>query len=390
MEHTPADPAAVLHLIRRLNFPRFAGSEGESRAQAMVVAELAEVGVDAVPQPFDAPWVEIAEASIEANGENRPLLPIEELMQQTAVWGPPPSLDAEGVLRPVEDLGAAPTDASIIAVHREPHPIAAALKGPAAQLFLFDETPEVHPYAVSVHPSAPPAYVLQGDRDWVASHLKATARVRWQTTVNTRTFANLRADLPGETDESIVVGAHLDSFPGTPGSSDNAFGSALLVELARRYAKRPRQRTLRFWWFTGEEIDRRGSRAAAEFELAQEPRAALMINVDSGVTAEHGEPSYVRVSGGDRMIAWAREAVAGLASPPEVIERCTEAADVQPFWEAGFPTAFPHSTRTASGPYPHLPTDDPDSIDPGRVARLSAIAVALVETAVAAPPRAVT
>jgi hypothetical protein len=287
----------------------------------------------------------------------------------------------------VEDLEGAPADTSVIAVHRRPKQESAALKNHAAQLFLFDEIPDIHPYVVSVHPSTPPAYVRPRDRGWVLSRIGQRAHLYWKTCVVSRGFANLHAGVPGDSDESILVGAHLDSFPGTPGSSDNAFGSALLVELARWYSRHRPRRTLRFWWFTGEEIDRRGSRAAAEFELTQEPRAALMINVDSGVTAEHSEPSYVRVSGGQHMVAWAEEVVAGLSAPPEVIERHTEAADVQPFWEAGFPTAFPHSTRTVSGPCPHLPTDAPDAIDPARVARISEIAFSLIEAAIAGLPR---
>jgi len=381
------DPAAILALLRELDFPRFAGSEGERRAQEVVAAQLARVGVDAVRQPFDAPWVEVAEASVEIQGQTRPLCPIEELMQQTAVWGPPPHLEVEGMLWPVEDLGNAPAGAPTVVVHSRPDPEAARLRGRAAQLFLFDQVPGVHPYVVSVHPSTPPAYVRGEDREWVLSHLGETARVAWQTAVSTRTFANLRADIPGKSAETVLLGAHLDSFPGTPGSSDNAFGSALLLELARWYARHPPARSLRFWWFTGEEIDRRGSQAAAEFELGQEPRALLFLNFDSGVSDEHGEPSIVRVTGGRHMIGWAQGAMVGLADPPQFIERRTEAADVQPFWEVGFPTAFPHSTRTARGPYPHLPTDSPDTISAERIARLSRIGFALVEAAVADPPR---
>ena len=201
------DPAAILALIRDLDFPRFAGSEGERRARGLVAAWLTDVGLQATREPLTAPWVEVVEASIAVAGEFRPLFPIEELMQQTAVWGPPPDLEAEGVLWPVEDLGNAPSGAPTVVVHCRPDAEAARLRERAAQLFLFNETLEVHPYVVSVHPSTPPAYVRGEGREWVLSHLGDRARVEWRTAVSTRTFANLRADIPGKSAETILLGA---------------------------------------------------------------------------------------------------------------------------------------------------------------------------------------
>jgi hypothetical protein len=368
----------ILDLIRRLDFPRFAGSEGEQPAQDLIARELAEVGIDARRQAFPGPWCCAAEAWLTIGGESRSVQPIEELMQQTAVWGPPADLDAEGVLQPVERLTGPP--ASVIAVHRQPDPEAARLAGAAAQLFLFDETPEVHPYVVSVIDSTPPAYVRAEDRAWVLARAGESARIRWRTETVTHTFHNLVAELRGESDEAILLGAHLDSFPGTPGSSDDAFGCSVLVELARQCTRQRLARTLRFYWFTGEEIDRRGSQAAAEVEKGNVPRAWVLINLDSGVTWEHGEPTVVRATG-EGMAQWATEAVAGLAPPPRVVERATEAADVEPFQCAGFPTLFPHSTRSVPGPYPHLPTDNPDAVDPARVERLARVAHALLAAA---------
>ncbi len=60
-------------------------------------------------------------------------------------------------------------------------------------------------------------------------------------------------DLPGK--PAIVVGAHYDSFEGTPGANDNASGTAVLIELARRFrdlANEGRGR-IRLAFFTNEE-----------------------------------------------------------------------------------------------------------------------------------------
>ena len=66
---------------------------------------------------------------------------------------------------------------------------------------------------------------------------------------------NIEAILPGTThpERIIVLGAHYDTVPGTPGADDNASGVAALLELARLFAGKPLPVTLRFVAFTNEE-----------------------------------------------------------------------------------------------------------------------------------------
>lgn len=66
---------------------------------------------------------------------------------------------------------------------------------------------------------------------------------------------NIIAEIPGTTrpDEIIVIGAHYDTEVNTPGADDNASGVAVMLELARRFANNPQQRTIRFIAFTNEE-----------------------------------------------------------------------------------------------------------------------------------------
>lgn len=53
--------------------------------------------------------------------------------------------------------------------------------------------------------------------------------------------------------EILVIGAHYDTVPGTPGADDNASGIAGLLELARLTAATPTSRTVYFVAFTLEE-----------------------------------------------------------------------------------------------------------------------------------------
>ena len=72
---------------------------------------------------------------------------------------------------------------------------------------------------------------------------------------------NLLADLQGETEQLLVVGAHLDSVTAGPGINDNGSGSALVLELALQAAAMEREwtNTLRFAWWGAEESGLVGS-----------------------------------------------------------------------------------------------------------------------------------
>jgi len=73
--------------------------------------------------------------------------------------------------------------------------------------------------------------------------------------------SNVTAVVPGRSAEVVVVFAHLDSVPGSPGAEDNASGVAVLLELARLLtAEKPRY-TYAFVAFGGEEDGLGGSRA---------------------------------------------------------------------------------------------------------------------------------
>ncbi|MGH1345605.1 MAG: M28 family peptidase [Nannocystales bacterium] len=82
------------------------------------------------------------------------------------------------------------------------------------------------------------------------------AEVRRQAfRVDGQEVVNLEAVLPGtmRPDEVIVVGAHYDSAPGTPGADDNASGVAALLELACELFQRSGQRSIHWVAYVNEE-----------------------------------------------------------------------------------------------------------------------------------------
>ena len=64
---------------------------------------------------------------------------------------------------------------------------------------------------------------------------------------------NIDVEIPGSSRDILVIGAHYDSVFGSPGANDNGSGVAALLALAKRFAGKPQERTLRFVAFPNEE-----------------------------------------------------------------------------------------------------------------------------------------
>jgi Zn-dependent M28 family amino/carboxypeptidase len=81
----------------------------------------------------------------------------------------------------------------------------------------------------------------------------------------------------------ILIGAHYDAVPGTPGADDNATGVAVLLELARLFASKPIRYPVRLVAFDMEEYGLLGpsgaSEYAAELKKQQQP-LRLMISLE--------------------------------------------------------------------------------------------------------------
>jgi hypothetical protein len=109
-----------------------------------------------------------------------------------------------------------------------------------------------------------------------------------------KTVHNVMAYLPGESDEYVILGAHYDHLgmggpfslaPGVtaihPGADDNASGTAGVIELARWYARQPKQkRGILFLNFAGEEMGLLGSAWYVAHPEISLDKAVAMINMD--------------------------------------------------------------------------------------------------------------
>jgi hypothetical protein len=230
----------------------------------------------------------------------------------------------------------------------------------------------------------------------------------------TNVLATLRA--PG--DEFVVIGAHHDTAPGSPGAYDDGGGVGILIELARALAgEKARTRTVVFASFDGEEawatgkgqtagsrayVERLGARArsmVAGFAIEMsgwskgtpllhpiayaDPREAgrrviapaWLVQAALSGSREAGAPLGV----GDPYLSW-------LYQPAVRTFRVRLYGDDLSFLQAGYPALFA-SDSSFSAFYPdyHRPTDVADRLEAAALERMGRGVQGVVRALLRAP-----
>jgi hypothetical protein len=213
---------------------------------------------------------------------------------------------------------------------------------------------------------------------------------------------NLEAAVLGGTrpQEIVVVGAHYDTVPGTPGANDNTSGVAATLALARRFAHRPSGRTIRFVTFVNEEppyfqTERMGSWVYARRCRRQGDNIVAMLSLemlgcyDDAPGSQRYPPPFdlLYPSSGDFIgfvgkIAsrdLVRQAIAAFrqaepfpsegAAVPEAIPGVGY-SDHWSFWQEGYAAIMVTDTAMYRYPHYHHPEDTIDKIDFDRMARV--------------------
>lgn len=199
--------------------------------------------------------------------------------------------------------------------------------------------------------------------------------------------------------EIVVVGAHYDSAEGTPGADDNASGVAAALALARAFATRTPERTVRFVffvneeppWFEGEhmgsEVYAAECRARGDDVVAMFALETLAFFSDAPGSQQYPFPfslfypstgsfvGFVADLGSQRLV---HEAVRRFregatlpsegASVPGDIEGI-DWSDHAPFWRHGYHAVMVTDTAPFRNPHYHEPTDLPPTLDAERLAR---------------------
>jgi Zn-dependent M28 family amino/carboxypeptidase len=215
-----------------------------------------------------------------------------------------------------------------------------------------------------------------------------------------RAYRNLVATLPGSEAQlpMLLLGAHYDGPPGSPGADDNASGVAVLLEAARLLAGSAPRCTIKFVAFTLEEpqyIGRFlvGSRHYAELARRRGEDYAVALVLESVGYCDQREgsqllPPLVRVPGisrgnflavignhhsrhhAERFTRVAARRVPHLpvipyCAPPLLARFIPQLflSDHAAFWGAGYPALMLTDTVPLRNPHYHQPTDTPETLD---------------------------
>ena len=199
---------------------------------------------------------------------------------------------------------------------------------------------------------------------------------------------NVVAEITGTTsEESVLLGAHFDSWDPGQGAQDDGVGVAAILEAAKilkSLGMTPR-RTIRFVFFSGEEQGLLGSRAYIERHHNELDALRAVVIMDSGAQTPRG----FMIHGRSDIEAAAKTVLAPLSSlgASGVTLDATFDMDHGPFLAAGIPvfTLWVHDGEYDT--HHHAVSDTFDTVDPRMLALDTAVmAVAAYRLAQAPQP----
>lgn len=215
--------------------------------------------------------------------------------------------------------------------------------------------------------------------------------------------ANLETTRQGKTrpGEIILIGAHYDTVPGSPGANDNASGVAALLEISALFAGVEPARSLRFVAFTNEEApfffwSGMGSLVYARAARARGDDIRLMVSLEmvgcyrDEPGSQHYPPffgyfhpdrgNFIACVSNFRSRRLMRRAVSAFRAHSDFpIEQTATFSwipgvawsDHFSFWRQGYRAFMVTDTAFFRYPFYHTPDDTPEKIDYFRMARVA-------------------
>lgn len=169
---------------------------------------------------------------------------------------------------------------------------------------------------------------------------------------NGSTSRNVVATWPGPARRRVLIGAHLDTVPDSPGANDNASGVAVVLELARVFAGTREADGIRFVAFGAEEVQPGGGHHFGSAAYAERARPRAMVSVDMIGLDRLLIVGWLGIGKRRTVAALLRSAKdTGVHAREEVLP---DWSDNGPFERAGVPAAF---LWTGDEPNHHRPTD---------------------------------
>ena len=233
------------------------------------------------------------------------------------------------------------------------------------------------PLIEEVRFGVPSAYMTAEEGVRLAGHVGALTSVSITSEVHASSSVQLSGLQRGASEGRIVVSAHVDSKPETPGAIDNAAGVGVMLAVADLLGEVDSLRTVEYVAFNGEDH----TLAAGELAwlAANEDLSDIVLAINIDAVGLPGDPSAYSLYGVDETTA---DLIADVsAKHPGVAEGPPwPASDHMVFAMRGVPAVALTSTdfATASRVYSHTPRDVPEILDYGLLADTARFVAALV------------
>ncbi|NDU77743.1 M20/M25/M40 family metallo-hydrolase [Actinomadura sp. DSM 109109] len=244
---------------------RVAGTSAEHRASRYIAGYLRELGYTVQLQPF--PVADKYLAEIRAQGERAwqcsasPQGAVASVTGTVVDAGQAAEVtgDARGKLVLFDRVPGKETDQAK----------AAAAAGAAAALIVNARSvtyPERKPGAFAPSLTETVAIPVLGLAEYQGERVRAGARrlsfkvTHHSNLTSYNVLAERKATLPNPTGKAVIVSAHYDSVPGSPGANDDGSGTVLCLELARVLRRLPTQQAIRVCLWGAEENGLVGAR----------------------------------------------------------------------------------------------------------------------------------
>jgi Peptidase family M28 len=373
--------------------PRFVGTPGERAAGMLIEREFRAAGLAAVrvePVPVLAYRPQAAACHIVGQPDALPCSGLQFTsggeVEAEAVYNAtidPDSGAAHGDLRGIDGK---------IAVIATPYPYVAApllCERGAAGIVVVGDAPDglVSHFSAQLYPpsEAPdfpgvplpaPGVTIEAGAGAALIHRlhsqRTRLRIEHRAAYEPTLSGNVLGEIPGQTEERVVLGAHYDTQWDTPGACDNASGVAALITFARRHATLRPLRTIVLAAFADEEHGCYGSTVYCQQHAASLADTVAMVNLD----ALGWSPQAKRALWADASIrAFCRDAAQTLGWPPQEEREPSEfsGSDYNPFLDAGVPAAF-FWRYPPGNPYYHSAGDSLAHVDIAVMAETATVA----------------
>ncbi|MGW0749294.1 M28 family metallopeptidase [Streptomyces sp. NPDC002587] len=283
------------------NGTRVAGSKGHEQSAKYVEAVMRAAGYQVTRNEFDFVFVETVAEKLTVNGPNAHDVPI-HLMTYTAST-PEGGVTAQVAVAPVDadgtngcepgDFAAGAFTGKIALVKRGGCTFATKQANAAAAgavgAVIYNNTAGALNGTLGAADAGrvPTGGITQADgeklaADAAAGPVEVTLDLR-QFRENRKTYNVVAETRGGDADNTVFLGAHLDSVAAGPGINDNGSGSAGILQVAQRLASSQTKikNKVKFAWWSAEEYGLLGSEAyVAGLTDAQKKQIKLYLNFD--------------------------------------------------------------------------------------------------------------